>query len=107
MPFSPIMNQSVAAKPLPPMFRLSTRKITTPFFLKDICLAFRDGDGRLTLEEAQQPLIHLFQFLAGKPGRQTLGIDQIVSGFEKLGESSAISESLRQLLTPVLETYPR
>lgn len=76
-------------------------------FATYVPLVDTDGDGRLTLEEAQQPLIHLFQFLAGKPGRQILGIDQIVSGFEKLGEPSAISESLRQLLTPVLETYPR
>jgi len=69
-------------------------------------LVDRNGDDTLSLEEVQQPFLHLFQFLVGKPG-QSLGIDELASGFDKLREPPIISTTLRQLLTPVLDTIPR
>ena len=66
----------------------------------------RNGDDALTLEEVQRPFLRLFQFLVGKPG-QRLGVGELVSGFDKLREPPIISASLRQLLTPVLDTFPR
>lgn len=60
----------------------------------------------MSLEEVQLPFLHLFQFLVGKPG-QGLGIDELASGFDKLREPPIVSTTLKQLLTPVLETIPR
>merc|ERR1719234_1837624 len=69
-------------------------------------LVDRNGDDTLSLEEVQQPFLHLFQFLVGKPG-QSLGVDELASGFEKLREPPIISNTLKQLLTPILDTIPR
>merc|ERR1719474_2349443 len=60
----------------------------------------------LSLEEVQGPVLRLFQFLVGAPGK-SLGIDELVSAFDKLREPPIVSSTLRQLLTPLLETLPR
>ena len=60
----------------------------------------------LSLEEVQGPILRLFQFLVGAPGK-SLGIEDFVSAFDKLREPPIVSSSLRQLLTPLLETLPR
>ena len=60
----------------------------------------------LSLEEVQGPILRLFQFLVGAPGK-SLGIDELVSAFDKLREPPFVSTSLRQLLTPLLDTLPR
>ena len=41
----------------------------------------------------------------GEPGK-LLGVDEIVSGLEKLGESPEVTNSLRQYLRPALATLP-
>ena len=66
----------------------------------------RNRDAKLRLEEVQGPILRLFQFLVGAPGK-SLGIDELVSAFDKLREPPIVSASLRQLLTPLLETLPR
>ena len=66
----------------------------------------RNRDAKLRLEEVQGPILRLFQFLVGAPGK-SLGIDELVSAFDKLGEPPIVSTSLRQLLTPLLDTLPR
>ena len=76
------------------------------YYFVNLLWSCRNGDDTLTLEEVQRPLLSLFQFLVGAPGK-SLGIDELVSGFDKLREPPIISASLRQLLTPVLDTFPR
>ena len=71
-----------------------------------LSMVCRNGDDTFTFEEVQRPFLRLFQFLVGKPG-QRLGVGELVSGFDKLREPPIISASLRQLLTPVLDTFPR
>ena len=41
----------------------------------------------------------------GQPGK-LLGVDEIVSGLEKLGESPEVTDPLRQYLRPALATLP-
>ena len=41
----------------------------------------------------------------GEPGK-LLGVDEIVSGLEKLGESPEVTNSLRQYLRPAFATLP-
>ena len=48
-------------------------------------------------------LILLLQ--VGEPGK-LLGVDEIVSGLEKLGESPEVTNSLRQYLRPAFATLP-
>ena len=66
----------------------------------------RNRDAKLRLEEVQGPILRLFQFLVGAPGK-SLGIDELVSAFDKLREPPIVSTSLRQVLTPLLDTLPR
>ena len=66
----------------------------------------RNRDAKLRLEEVQGPILRLFQFLVGASGK-SLGIDELVSAFDKLREPPIVSTSLRQLLTPLLDTLPR
>merc|ERR1719180_636015 len=75
-------------------------KISTYLRLVD-----QNGDSRLSLEEVQGPVIRLVQFLVGEPGKQ-LGVEEIVSGLEKLGESPEVTNPLRQYLRPALATLP-
>jgi len=65
----------------------------------------RNGDSRLTLAEIVDPVIRLVQFLVGEPGK-LLGVDEIVSGLERLGESPEVTNPLRQYLRPALATFP-
>jgi len=65
----------------------------------------QNGDSRLTLAEIQDPLIRFVQFLMGQSGK-LVGVDEIVSGLEKLGESPEVTNPLRQYLRPALATLP-
>merc|ERR1719209_878760 len=64
-----------------------------------------NGDSRLSLAEIQDPLIRLVQFLMRQPGK-LLGVDEMVSGLERLGESPEVTNPLRQYLRPALATLP-
>ena len=41
----------------------------------------------------------------GQPGK-LVGVDEIVSGLEKLGESTEVTNPLKQYLRPALATLP-
>merc|ERR1712192_15355 len=41
---------------------------------------------------------------AAKPGKTKIGLEEIVDGFARLGEPPQVVDSLRQLLTPILNT---
>jgi len=65
----------------------------------------QNGDSQLTLAELQDLPIRLVQFLMGEPGK-LVGVDEIVSGLEKLGESPEVTVPLKQYLRPALATLP-
>ena len=57
--------------------------------------------------EGQEIILRIFQFFAGKPGKTEIGLKEIVEGFARLGEPPQVVDSLTQLLTPVVNTFPR
>jgi hypothetical protein len=65
----------------------------------------QNGDSQLSLAELQNLPIRLVQFLMGEPGK-VVGVDEIVSGLEKLGESPEVTNPLKQYLRPALATLP-
>ena len=40
-----------------------------------------------------------------KPGEK-LGVEELVGGFERLGEPPQVTAMLRQILVPLISTYP-
>merc|ERR1719295_938604 len=63
---------------------------------------------QVSLEELQETILRVFQFFAvGKPDKSEVGLKEIVEGFARLGEPPQLLDSLNQLLTPVLNTFPR
>merc|ERR1712168_1361567 len=58
-------------------------------------------------KELEGTILHIFQFFAGKSGKQQVGLKQIVEGFTRLGEPPQVVDSLTQLLTPIFNTFPR
>ena len=58
-------------------------------------------------KELEGTILRIFQFFAGKTGKQQVGLKQIVEGFARLGEPPQVVNSLTQLLTPVVNTFPR
>ena len=62
----------------------------------------------MSLEEVQETILRVFQFLtAAEPGKSEVGLKEIVEGFARLGEPPQVVDSLNQLLTPILNTFPR
>merc|ERR1712192_293369 len=55
-------------------------------------------------KELEGTILGIFQFLAGAPGKTEIGLEEIVDGFARLGEPPQVVDSLRQLLTPILNT---
>ena len=59
-------------------------------------------------KELEGTILRIFQFFAGKTGKQQqVGLKQIVEGFARLGEPPQVVDSLTQLLTPIVNTFPR
>merc|ERR1719234_49712 len=58
-------------------------------------------------KELEGTILRIFQFLAAKPGKTEIGLEEIVDGFAQLGEPPQVVDSLRQLLTPIVNTFPR
>jgi len=58
-------------------------------------------------KELEGTVLRIFQFFAGKTGKQQVGLKQIVEGFARLGEPPQVVDSLTQLLTPIVNTFPR
>ena len=62
----------------------------------------------MSLEELQETILRVFQFFAaGDPGKSEMGLKEIVEGFARLGEPPQVVDSLKQLLTPIINTFPR
>ena len=62
----------------------------------------------MSVEELQGTILRVFQFFAViKPGSHKEGLKEIVEGFARLGEPPQLVESLTQLLTPIVNTFPR
>ena len=59
------------------------------------------------VEDLQETILRIFQFLAAQPGKNEIGLREIVEGFARLGEPPQLTQSLTHLLTPVLNTFPR
>ena len=56
--------------------------------------------------ELQDTILRISHF-AAKPGKTNIGLKEIVDGVARLGEPPQVVDSLRQLLTPILNTFPR
>ena len=75
--------------------------------------SIRDGISRIdaiqvSVEEVQETILRIFQFFAaGTPGKTEIGLREIVEGFARLGEPPQLTQYLTQLLTPILDTFPR
>ena len=61
----------------------------------------------MTEQELVGTILRVFQFFAGKPGNTKVGLKEIVEGFARLGEPPQVVASLTQLLTPIVNTFPR
>ena len=62
----------------------------------------------MSVEELQETILRIFQFFAaGTPGKTEIGLREIVEGFARLGEPPQLTQTLTQLLTPILDTFPR
>ena len=59
------------------------------------------------VEDLQETILRIFQFLAAQPGKNEIGLREIVEGFARLGEPSQLVDTLTQLLTPIVNTFPR
>jgi len=62
---------------------------------------------QVTEQELLGTILRVFQFFAGKPGNTKVGLKEIVEGFARLGEPPQVVASLTQLLTPIVNTFPR
>ena len=58
-------------------------------------------------KELEGTILRVFQFFAAQPGSQQVGLKEIVEGFARLGEPPQVVDSITQLLTPILNTFPR
>ena len=63
----------------------------------------------MSLEEVQENIFRVFQFFAAADpaGKSEMGLGEIVEGFARLGEPPQVVDSLKQLLTPIINTFPR
>ena len=55
--------------------------------------------------QVAQQLLLICSLQMGEPGK-VVGVDEIVSGLEKLGESPEVTIPLKQYLRPALATLP-
>ena len=74
--------------------------------------SIRDGISRIdaiqvSVEEVQETILRIFQFFAATPDKTEIGLREIVEGFARLGEPPQLTQYLTQLLTPILDTFPR
>ena len=65
---------------------------------------YRLDDIRVTLEDV---LLRVFKFLATNPSSNHIGLKDLVKGLATLGEPSQVTNSVAQLLTPYVNTFPR
>ena len=61
----------------------------------------------MSVEELEETILRIFQFFAAKLGKNEVGLREIVEGFARLGEPPQLVDILTQLLTPILNTFPR
>ena len=61
----------------------------------------------MTLGELKKKVSQLLDFFAAEPSKGQVGLNEIVEGFARLGEPPQVVDSLRQLLTPIFNTFPR
>ena len=62
----------------------------------------------MNVEELQETILRVSQFFAvAKPDKTEMGLKEIVEGFARLGEPPQLVDSLTQLLTPIVNTFPR
>ena len=62
---------------------------------------------QVSVEELQETILRIFQFFAVQPGKNEVGLREMVEGFARLGEPPQLVNSLTQLLTPIVNTFPR
>ena len=68
---------------------------------------YRLDDIRVTLEDVQTTILRVFKFLATIPSINHIGLKDMVKGLATLGEPSQVTNSVAQLLTPYVNTFPR
>lgn len=69
--------------------------------------SFELDDIRVTLEDVQTTILRVFKFLATNPSSNHIGLKDLVKGLATLGEPSQVTNSVAQLLTPYVNTFPR
>ena len=70
--------------------------------------AYRRIDAiHVSLGELKMKVSSILDFFRAKPSKNEIGLEEIVDGFARLGEPPQVVDTLRQLLTPVINTFPR
>jgi len=84
------------------------RQVCTTLMNNFLSLEFDTIDKiHLSLGELKIKVSSILDFFRAKPSKRQVGLEEIVEGFARLGEPPQVVDSLRQLLTPILNTFPR
>jgi len=61
----------------------------------------------VSLGELKIKVSSILDFFRATPSKRQVGLKEIVEGFARLGEPPQVVDSLSQLLTPIVNTFPR
>ena len=72
---------------------------------------YRTDAIHVSLAELERKIIGIYKFFASEPSSVVknlpLGLKDLVDGLTQLGEPPQVTDSLTQLLTPIVNTLPR
>ena len=77
----------------------------------DLDIICRTDSIHVSLAEIERKIICIYKFFASEPSSVVknlpLGLKDLVDGLTQLGEPPQVTDSLTQLLTPIVNTLPR